>query len=124
MTDDLRPIGVFDSGVGGISVLSELVRLMPNENFIYFGDSANAPYGTKTLEELGNILGFSKERILVLEEYWPNAIEETYTGMAGYIYSAEKVPQMESLKDIPFAVASTVCVPVQNCEYVPDAYEA
>ena len=68
--------------------------------------------------------GFSKERILVLEEYWPNAIEETYTGMAGYIYSAEKVPQMESRKDIPFAVASTVCVPVQNCEYVPDAYEA
>ncbi len=46
------PIGVFDSGVGGISVLNELVRLMPNENFIYFGDSENAPYGTKSLEEI------------------------------------------------------------------------
>ena len=45
------PIGVFDSGVGGISVLRELVALMPNENYIYFGDSANAPYGTKTLDE-------------------------------------------------------------------------
>ncbi len=41
------PIAVMDSGVGGISVLSELVRLMPNENYIYYGDSANAPYGTK-----------------------------------------------------------------------------
>lgn len=46
------PIGVFDSGVGGISILRELVRLMPNENYIYFGDSANAPYGTKTLEQV------------------------------------------------------------------------
>lgn len=46
------PIGVFDSGVGGISVLRELVALMPNENYIFFGDSKNAPYGTRTLEEV------------------------------------------------------------------------
>lgn len=46
------PIGVFDSGLGGISVLRALVREMPNENYLYFGDSANAPYGTKTLEEV------------------------------------------------------------------------
>lgn len=46
------PIGVFDSGVGGISVLRELVALMPNENYIFYGDSKNAPYGTKTLEEV------------------------------------------------------------------------
>ena len=45
--DRESPIAVMDSGVGGISVLSELVKLMPNENFIYYGDSANAPYGTK-----------------------------------------------------------------------------
>ena len=47
-----RPIGVFDSGVGGISVLRELVKIMPNENFIYYGDSKHAPYGTKTKEEV------------------------------------------------------------------------
>lgn len=46
------PIGVFDSGVGGISVLRELALLMPNENYIFYGDSENAPYGTKTLEEV------------------------------------------------------------------------
>lgn len=46
------PIGVFDSGVGGISVLRELVRLMPDEQYLYFGDSANAPYGTKGLEQV------------------------------------------------------------------------
>ena len=52
MNIDRRPIVVFDSGVGGISVLREMVKLMPNEDFIYFGDSANAPYGTRTLEEV------------------------------------------------------------------------
>lgn len=46
------PIGVFDSGVGGISVLRELVKLMPEEKYLYFGDSANAPYGTKSLEQV------------------------------------------------------------------------
>lgn len=45
-------IGVFDSGVGGISVLRELIQIMPNENYLYFGDSVHAPYGTKTLEEV------------------------------------------------------------------------
>ena len=43
-------IAVFDSGVGGISVLKHLVKLLPEERFLYFGDSANAPYGTKTKE--------------------------------------------------------------------------
>lgn len=45
-------IGVFDSGVGGISVLRELVKLMPEENYLYFGDSANAPYGSRTTQEV------------------------------------------------------------------------
>ena len=47
-----NPIAVFDSGVGGISVLRELIRIMPEEDFIYFGDSKNAPYGTKEKEKL------------------------------------------------------------------------
>ena len=45
-------IAVFDSGIGGISVLKELVKLMPQEHFLYFGDSANAPYGDKTTEQV------------------------------------------------------------------------
>ena len=45
-------IGVFDSGVGGISVLKELVRRMPDEKYLYFGDSANAPYGSRTTREV------------------------------------------------------------------------
>ena len=45
-------VGVFDSGVGGISVLRELVRQLPNEDFVYFGDSANAPYGEKSRDQV------------------------------------------------------------------------
>lgn len=46
------PIGFLDSGVGGISVLREAIKLMPNEHFIFFGDSKNAPYGVKSVEEI------------------------------------------------------------------------
>ena len=45
-----RPVGMMDSGLGGISVLKEAVRLLPHEDFVYFGDSANVPYGTRTTE--------------------------------------------------------------------------
>jgi glutamate racemase len=47
-----KPIGVFDSGVGGISVLKECLTVLPSEDFVYFGDSINAPYGTKSVEEV------------------------------------------------------------------------
>ena len=46
------PIGVFDSGIGGISTLREMIRELPDERFIYFGDTANAPYGTKSTDEV------------------------------------------------------------------------
>lgn len=45
-------IGILDSGVGGISVLRRAVQLLPNENFLFYGDNANAPYGPRDLEEI------------------------------------------------------------------------
>jgi len=52
MNQKSDPIGVFDSGIGGISTLREMIRVLPKERFIYFGDTANAPYGTKKTEEV------------------------------------------------------------------------
>ena len=49
---DRRSIVVFDSGFGGISVLKRLVQCMPNEDYVYYGDSANAPYGVRGREEI------------------------------------------------------------------------
>lgn len=60
-------IGLLDSGVGGLSVLSELYKIMPDKNYVFFGDTKNVPYGTKTPQEIfsytKNILEFfiSKE---------------------------------------------------------------
>lgn len=53
---DRRPVGVFDSGLGGISVLGELLRVLPNENFVYFGDTKHIPYGDK---EPTQVLGYT-----------------------------------------------------------------
>lgn len=47
-----RPIGIFDSGLGGLSVLRTALRMLPEEWFLYYGDIANAPYGTKTEEQV------------------------------------------------------------------------
>lgn len=58
-----RPIGIFDSGIGGLTVLKEMEEQLPGENFIYLGDTLNFPYGDKTKEE---IIAFSKKNIQYL----------------------------------------------------------
>jgi len=58
MKDSGRPIGVFDSGLGGLTVFKALRRLLPGEDLIYFGDTARVPYGTKSPEA---VVAFSKE---------------------------------------------------------------
>ncbi len=58
------PIAVIDSGIGGVSVLIELLKIMPNENYIYFGDSANAPYGIKTHEKVLSIMLENTEKLI------------------------------------------------------------
>lgn len=57
-------IAVFDSGVGGISVLRQLRKLMPNEKFIYYGDSANAPYGSRTTEDVRALTLAAAEKLV------------------------------------------------------------
>ncbi|MBQ4207200.1 MAG: glutamate racemase [Clostridia bacterium] len=60
------PIGVFDSGAGGISVLKRLWALMPNEQYLYYGDSANAPYGVRPVEEIRALTVAAVEKLLSL----------------------------------------------------------
>jgi glutamate racemase len=59
----MKAIGVFDSGVGGLTVVREIVRQLPGEDIIYFGDTARVPYGTKSRE---TVIRFSIEDILFL----------------------------------------------------------
>ncbi len=64
MSDPSQVIAVFDSGVGGVSVLRELLRLMPDERYLYFGDCANAPYGTKTTQQVRELTLAAAERLM------------------------------------------------------------
>ena len=57
-------IGFFDSGLGGISVLHEAHRIMPNENYIFFGDNRNAPYGPRPLDEIRSLTAAGIQRLL------------------------------------------------------------
>ncbi len=52
ITERTKKIGVFDSGIGGATVLTELVKVLPNEDYIYYSDSKNNPYGDKTQKEI------------------------------------------------------------------------
>ena len=57
-------IAVFDSGVGGISVLRELIKLMPEENYLYYGDSANAPYGNRPTQQVRKLTLAAAEALI------------------------------------------------------------
>lgn len=61
-----KAIGVFDSGLGGLTVVKELMRQLPREDIVYFGDTARVPYGTKSRE---SIIRFSKENANILLQH-------------------------------------------------------
>lgn len=62
-----RAIGVFDSGVGGVSVLRDMARMLPRERFIYYGDNRNAPYGVKTEEEIRTLATHVADVLVALD---------------------------------------------------------
>lgn len=68
---DNRPICFFDSGIGGATILREVVKLLPNEGYIYYADSINNPYGEKSKKELFTIVDNVVSKLL---EYDPKAI--------------------------------------------------
>ena len=81
---DNQYIAVMDSGIGGISVLTELIKNFPNQNFLYFGDNDNAPYGNRSKQDLLNLaihnsfslqyakckLNKANKRIFKLKNFW------------------------------------------------------
>ena len=92
---DLRnaPIGVFDSGVGGLTVVREIMRQMPNEKIIYFGDTARVPYGNKSKE---TITRFSKQIARFLQSHDVKTIV-----VACNTASAYALEELENTLDIP-----------------------
>lgn len=87
------PIGVFDSGVGGLTVVREIMRQMPNEKIIYFGDTARVPYGNKSKE---TVTRFSKQIVRFLQTHQVKTIV-----VACNTASAYALEELEQETDIP-----------------------
>ena len=68
---DERPIGVFDSGLGGLTAVRELARIMPEEELVYFGDTGRVPYGSKSPE---TIIKYARQDVAFLNTFDPKAI--------------------------------------------------
>ena len=60
-----KKIGVFDSGIGGLTTLEEIKKILPNEDYIFYADSKNNPYGEKTKEELFKITENIVDKLLI-----------------------------------------------------------
>ena len=63
--DRNAPVGVFDSGIGGLTVAREIMRNLPSEKIVYFGDTARVPYGSKSKE---TVIRYSRQIIHFLQE--------------------------------------------------------
>ena len=87
------PVGVFDSGVGGLTVAREIMRQIPNERIIYFGDTARVPYGSKSKE---TITKYARQIVRFLQEQQVKAIV-----VACNTASAYALDEIEKELDIP-----------------------
>ena len=88
------PIGVFDSGVGGLTVAREIMRNLPSEKIVYFGDTARVPYGSKSKE---TIIRYSRQIIHFLREQQVKAIV-----IACNTASALALEEMQKEVDLPW----------------------
>ena len=88
-----QAVGVFDSGIGGLTVVKELMRQLPREHVVYFGDTARVPYGTKSRE---SVVRFSKECIAALLRYNVKAVV-----VACNTSSAHALPVLKRMFPVP-----------------------
>ena len=90
---DQRPIGVFDSGLGGLTAVREMRRLMPSENIIYFGDTSRVPYGGRSPEIL---LKYARQDVHFLRSFDIKAVL-----VACGTVSTTALPQLQAENDLP-----------------------
>ena len=86
------PIGVFDSGVGGLTVAREIMRNLPSEKIVYFGDTARVPYGSKSKESiiLSNTTSGTRTQTPLLEADLKSAAPANYAKVAQLLTASTK----------------------------------
>ena len=114
------PIGVFDSGIGGLTVAREIMRQIPNEKIIYFGDTARMPYGSKSRE---TVAGFSKQIVRFLETFQVKTIVVACNTASAYaLDELEKELDIPKLTPYPGISASASEDFANIAEQVPSAF--
>jgi glutamate racemase len=107
---DRNAIGVFDSGLGGLTAVKELNRLLPNENIIYFGDTARIPYGTRSRE---TVLRYAREDVAFLRRHPVKMIIAacgTVSSMLGTSSPVEDIP----FSGVLYPAAEAACAATKN----------
>ena len=103
---DSRPIGVFDSGLGGLSVVKELREALPDENIVYFGDTGRIPYGTKSPETVIKYARQDEQFLLQYDVKLIIAACGTVSSVASFTASELPVPFIEVVT--PASVAAAI----------------
>ncbi len=107
---DRNAIGVFDSGLGGLTAVKELNRILPNENIIYFGDTARIPYGTRSRE---TVLRYAREDVAFLRRHPVKMIIAacgTVSSVLGTNSPVEDIP----FTGVLYPAAETACAMTKN----------
>ncbi len=103
------PIGFFDSGVGGLSVLARFRNLLPNENIIYFGDTVHLPYGNKSKEEL---IGYAKNILDFMQSKGVKAVVIACNTSSAQAY--DTIKDLYSFKIYPIIQTAAKAIAVNN----------
>ena len=112
------PIGVFDSGVGGLTVAREIMRQLPGESIVYFGDMARVPYGSKSKE---TVISFSKQIVKFLQEKKVKAIVIACNTASAFALSATElqIVQLSSSQAVASTIAAFVLTAVFSAQLTP-----
>jgi glutamate racemase len=110
---DNRPIGIFDSGVGGLTVTKQVIKVLPREEIIYFGDTARVPYGSKSKE---TVTKFSEQIIRFLKSKNVKAIVIACNTVSSNCYETlkERFPEMPIIEVVTPGVESCLAVTKNN----------
>ena len=110
---DNRPIGVFDSGLGGLTVVTYLSDLLPDENFIYFGDTARTPYGSKSVDTI--------KKAITISKYFLEHSKYAYmlAGESKNIKKAKRI--LEKLKEQKeMSLKRSIILSISRCSYIEE----
>ena len=108
---DVRPIGIFDSGIGGLTVLREILNTVPDESTIYFGDNSRAPYGTKSKS---TVIRYSLQNMKFLESRDVKMIVVACNTASAYAYDELKAKARVPVVEVVTPGADEACRATKN----------